>query len=135
MIVADTSALVALIRRDDPHHHAVRALWEATSGSWVVPWAVLPEVDYLVRRHLGPEPARLFLRDVADGAFPVEHGLGSDLVRAAALDAQHASLGLGLVDGVVVAVAERLRADAIATLDVRHFGALGLPIKLYPRDL
>jgi hypothetical protein len=34
-------------------------------------------------------------------------------------------------------VAERLRADAIATLDLRHFGAVpikGSP-KLYPRDL
>jgi hypothetical protein len=41
------------------------------------------------------------------------------------------------VDGVVVAMAERLGAGAIATLDLRHFGALkirGAP-ELYPRDL
>jgi hypothetical protein len=43
----------------------------------------------------------------------------------------------GLVDGVVVAVAERLGAEAIATLDLRHFGAIaiqGRP-RLLPRDL
>jgi hypothetical protein len=34
----------------------------------------------------------------------------------------------------VVAVAERLRAEGIATLDLRHFGTLELPFKLYPRD-
>jgi hypothetical protein len=41
------------------------------------------------------------------------------------------------VDSVVIAVAARLRAEAIATLDLRHFGAVRLPgnPKLYPRDL
>jgi hypothetical protein len=35
-----------------------------------------------------------------------------------------------------MAVAERLRADAIATLDVRHFAAVELrhPLRLLPRD-
>jgi predicted nucleic acid-binding protein len=48
------------------------------------------------------------------------------LLRAAKLDTQYRDLGLRLVDGVVAAVAERLRASGIATLDVRHFGALEL---------
>ena len=45
-------------------------------------------------------------------------------------------LRLGLVDAVVMAIAERLRAEAIATLDLRHFGAVkiaGSP-RLLPRD-
>jgi len=135
VIVADTCALLALVNRDDAHHERVRALWEANRGAWVVPWAVLPEVDYLLRGRLGGRFARLFLTDVADGLFLVEHGQPADLSRAAALDAQYATLGLGLVDGVVIAIAERLRAEAIATLDLRHFGALELPFRLYPRDL
>jgi hypothetical protein len=32
-------------------------------------------------------------------------------------------LRLGLVDGIVIAIAERVRARAIVTLDLRHFGA------------
>jgi len=46
-------------------------------------------------------------------------------------------LRLGLVDGVVISVAERLEAAAIATLDLRHFGAVeirGRPA-LFSRDL
>ena len=52
------------------------------------------------------------------------------------MNGRYRSLGLGLVDTVVIATAERLRATAIATLDVRHFGAVpirGQP-KLWPRD-
>ncbi|MGH8644521.1 MAG: hypothetical protein ACREX4_08730 [Gammaproteobacteria bacterium] len=40
------------------------------------------------------------------------------------------------MDAVVIAVAERLNAEAIVTLDLRHFGAVdirGRP-KLLPRD-
>jgi hypothetical protein len=35
-----------------------------------------------------------------------------------------------------MAVAERLRAEAIATLDLRHFAAVPLrvPVRLLPRD-
>jgi predicted nucleic acid-binding protein len=47
------------------------------------------------------------------------------------------ALALGLVDAVVMTIAERLRPDAIATLDLRHFAAVpirGNP-RLFPRDL
>lgn len=135
-IVADTSAVLALIDADDAHHEAVLALWERQPDAWVIPWAVLPEVDYLLRRHVNAAAARLFLDDVCSGAFVVEHGERADLVRARDLDASHAALQLGLVDGVVAATAERLRAAAIATLDMRHFGVLELEGRpaLYPRD-
>ena len=135
MIVADTCALLALVNPDDEHHAQVLELWEGNPRRWVVPWAVLPELDYLMRAQLGNAAARLFLTDVAEGQFSIEHSQPGDIVRAAALDARYAELALGLVDGVVIAVAERLHATAIATLDLRHFGALDLPFKLYPRDL
>jgi predicted nucleic acid-binding protein len=86
---------------------------------------------------VGERVQRAFLADLADGAFVVEWGEADDLDRAAELDRQHKSLRLGLVDGVVMAIAERLGAESIATLDVRHFGAVkldGRP-RLLPRDL
>lgn len=49
----------------------------------------------------------------------------------------YVSLELGLAGTIVMAVAERLSAHAIATLDVRDFDAVeltGVP-KLIPRDL
>ena len=52
------------------------------------------------------------------------------------MNSRYASLKLGLVDAVVIAIAERVGAETIATLDARHFGAVairGKP-KLFPRD-
>jgi predicted nucleic acid-binding protein len=136
VIVADTSAMVALVDADDRHHDAMRVLFEDDPTRWVVPWATLPEVDYLLATHVGAQAEEAFLEDVARGAFTVEWGGDGDLERARVLHGKYRSLRLGLVDGVVIAVAERLRAKAIATLDVRHFGAVairGRP-KLLPRD-
>jgi uncharacterized protein len=136
VIVADTGAIVALVDSDDRHHKAVRTLFEADSGRWVIPWATLPEVDYLLGAHVGRKAQEAFLGDIADGAFVIEWGRDEDVARARVLDRKYRALRLGLVDGVVIAVAERLRAKAIVTLDVRHFGAVsihGRP-KLLPRD-
>ena len=54
-----------------------------------------------------------------------------------ALCDEYADLKMGLVDGVVIGVAERLEATAIATFDLRHFGAVAIEgnPRLYPRDL
>jgi predicted nucleic acid-binding protein len=137
LIVADTGAVIALIDADDRHHAVLRAAFEADPSAWVLPWAILPEVDHIVASRMGAETARAFRNDLAGAAFGVEWGSAADLVRAAALDARYADLGLGLVDGVVMAVAERLGARAIATLDLRDFGAVeldGSPA-LWPRDL
>jgi predicted nucleic acid-binding protein len=136
MIVADTGAVVALIDRSDRHHRALTALYEEAPHQWVFPWAILPEVDYLVGSFLGPRAEEAFLTDLADGIFHVEWGTESDLARAHEVARRYRSLALGLVDGIVVAVAERLRAEAIVTLDLRHFGVLaikGSPA-LWPRD-
>lgn len=137
MIVADTGAILALIDRGDRHHKTLRAIYDAGSDAWLLPWAILPEVDYLLASRVSPKAQETFLGDLAEGAFQVEWGDDGDLVRAYELCRQHRALQLGLVDGAVVAVAERLHAKAIATLDLRHFGAIaieGRP-KLLPRDL
>ena len=137
MIVADTGAIVALIDRSDRHHKALRMLYENDPSAWVLPWAILPEVDYLLSAHVGSRAEEAFLADLASGVFSVEWGEEGDLVEARKLCQRHRALKLGLVDAVVIAVAQRLRADAIATLDLRHFGSVrirGDP-KLVPRDL
>ncbi len=137
MIVADTSAMFALFDAGDRHHDVLRSQFTAQPGGWRVPWAVLPELDYLLASRLADHVERAFLADLADGTFAIEWGDPVDLVRAEELARKHKSLKLGLVDCVVMAVAERLGAEAIATLDVRHFAAVkirGGP-KLLPRDL
>jgi predicted nucleic acid-binding protein len=66
----------------------------------------------------------------------VEWGDEADLVAAQAMLSRYADLRLGLVDGVVMAMATRLEAEAIVTLDLRHFGAVALDgsPRLLPRD-
>jgi predicted nucleic acid-binding protein len=137
VIVADTGAVIALLDADERHHSTFKASFTQAAGGWILPWAILPEVDYLASTRLGARVQHAFLADLADGAFVVEWGAEPDLARAEELARRHRSLGLGLVDGVVIAVAERLKASAIATLDLRHFGAIpirGAP-KLLPRDM
>jgi len=136
VIVADTGAILALIDADDQYHHEFVTLFEEEPGSWVLPWANLPEVDYLLLTHVGANAERAFVKDLADGAYAVEWGDAADLVRARKLCERYRALRLGLVDAVVVAMAERLRADAIATVDLRHLAAIaieGTP-RLLPRD-
>lgn len=137
MIVADTGAIVALIDADDRHHARLRVVYEAQPGGWILPWAILPEVDYLLLHHVGADAERVFVRDVAEGRWVVEWGDEVDVTRAADLCDRYRALRLGVVDGVVMSVAERLGADAIATLDERHFGAVELSrrVRLLPRDL
>lgn len=136
MIVADTGAIIALMDADDRHHERLAELFDDDPAVWVLPWAILPEVAYLAGKHLGEASEASFVRDVVEGSLTVEWPEHGDLARAHVLMERHASLRIGLVDAVVMATAERLHAKAIATLDLRDFGAVklrGSP-KLYPRD-
>lgn len=136
MIVADTGALIALLHTDDPHHQEMLAACD-DPGEWVLPWATLPEVDYLLLKRVGQAAADVFLADLAEGRWTVEWGVEKDLERAHQLNRQYRALKLGLVDSIVIAIAERLKAEAIATVDLKHFGAVeiaGNP-QLLPRDL
>lgn len=91
----------------------------------------------MVSRKGGPAAAQAVCADLAEGRYVIEWGEASDLKRALELGLTYRDLSLGLVDGVVMAVAERLEARAIATLDLRDFGAVtlkGQP-EIWPRDL
>jgi uncharacterized protein len=114
---------------------ALRALFEEEPDAWVLPWAVLPEVDYLLATHLGSKAERIFVADLAAGAYRIEWGHDRDFERAHEISTRYRALKLGLVDASVIAVAECLGASAIATLDLRHFGAVAIKAKLLPRDL
>jgi predicted nucleic acid-binding protein len=136
LIVADTGGMIALLDASEDHHGVLKEIYEDRPDAWVLPWAILPEIDYLLAKHVGRKAQEAFLQDLAEGALIVEWGRDEDLNQARRICARYRSLRLGLVDAAVMATAERLKADAIATLDLRHFGAVrikGNP-KLLPRD-
>src|SRR6185295_4043599 len=96
LIVAETGAIVALVDARDRDHATLRALHDEHGAEWVLPWAILPEVDYLLATHVGERAARAFFADVAEARFAVEPYLRADVVRARELDAGHRALRLGL---------------------------------------
>ncbi len=137
MIVADTSAVLGLLDRRSGAHAVLTEAFRASRDEWVLPWAILPELDYMVPRTVGLDVHQAFCADLEEGCFSIEWGGSADLRRAFQLDRAYRALSLGLVDGVVMAVAERLEAQAIATLDLRDFGPVSLKghPEIWPRDL
>lgn len=133
MIIADTGGVIALLDRDDRHHEAVARLFLDRRGSWVLPWAILPEVDYLASTRLGEPVARAFAQDLRDGLFRVDASVDRDLPRAVELLERYRDLGLGLVGAVVMAQAEFHEARVIVTTDARDFRAVRLAIDPPPR--
>ena len=136
MILADTSAMLALLDADSAQHEPLLRWYDADPDQWVLPWATLPEIDYLLLHRVHGQAQLAFLRDLAEARFIVEWGDARDLMRACELCERYRDLGLGLVDAVIMAMAERLQADAIATLDLLHFGTVQLRTQplLLPRD-
>jgi uncharacterized protein len=85
---------------------------------------VLAEVDYFLRDER--RAMHVFMQDLARGAFTYAPPTVGQLSRAMEVDRRFADLGLGLVDGSVVALAESLGIHRLATSDVRHFAAVRL---------
>lgn len=113
--------MYAYIDRDDRHHTASLDLLVTHPGPLIVPTLVVTEVAYLLGTRLGADPEVRFLGDLAAGNLIVEPVAASDWLRMAELVAQYADLPLGTVDASVIAAAERLGVNDIATLDHRHF--------------
>ena len=137
MIVADTSAILALLDSESAAYTALLPVFRSLREEWIMPWAILPELDHMVPRRLGAAVSQAFRVDLGNNLYTVAWGEPADLQRAVELDRSYRDLSLGLVDAVVMAVAERLEARAIATLDLRDFGAVTLKGEpdIWPRDL
>lgn len=120
MILVDTGPLVAAADADDANHRRCVRFFATAQRPLLVASSVVPEVCYLLARHLGTAAEAAFLR-----AFPEELSLQelttSDVRRAADLVEQYGDLPLGMVDASLVAIAERLGLRTVATLDRRHF--------------
>lgn len=121
MIVCDTGPLYAAADSSDAHHHECSELLTRLRRPLVVPISVVIETSYLIEHRLGPAAEARFLAGIAGRDFQVEQLSLDDLRRAAGLVSQYADLPLATVDASIVAVAERLGATGIVTLDRRHF--------------
>lgn len=125
-LIADTGGLLrAIATRPDG-----RPAWPAferalrTAPRIIVPALVLAEVDYFLRGNRSA--MRELVADIFDPSttYEFQPTIRDDIARAMALDQKFRDLEIGLVDGVVAAVAERLRVYRILTIDHEDFGPL-----------
>lgn len=119
-VLVDTNALFALANAADQDHARVYDYVAGSSDVLIVPVTVLPEIDYLIVKHLGVRVEIAMLRDMVAGEFRLESVSEADVARATDLVEQYAESGIGFVDASIVAVAERLNVTRILTSD-QHF--------------
>lgn len=123
-LIVDTGPLLAALDAADPDHGRCAELILGAAEDLLVPALVLAELDYWCTRRLPATAWLTFLDDVVAGAYQVESPTVEDLARCRELQALYQDLSIGVVDASLVALAERLGEEKIATLDRRHFGVV-----------
>jgi predicted nucleic acid-binding protein len=83
---------------------------------------VVAEATYFVGTRLGAGAEAAFLRGIAD--LEVEAPSPDDWQRMADLVEHYGDFPLGGTDASVIALAERMGASVVITLDRRHFAAV-----------
>ncbi len=122
LAVVDAGPLYATADADDEHHEGCRAVLSRADLRLVLPALVVAEATYFVGRRLGAAAEAAFLRAFAD--LDVEGPSPEDFNRMAELVQRYGDFPLGGTDASLVALAERLGASIVITLDRRHFGAV-----------
>jgi len=122
LIVVDTGPLFAAFNRADPYHAASAGLLGRAGVTFVVPVLCIGEAAHLIARDMGPQLEAQFID--ACQRLEIADATSEDLKRMAELMRQYSGFPLGTVDASVVALAERLGTENVATLDHRHFRAI-----------
>jgi len=122
LAVVDTGPLYAAVDQDDADHARCCAALEDAGYRLVIPALIVAEATYLVGTRLGAQVEARFLRSL--GSMDVEGPAPDDWPRIADLVERYSDFPLGGADASVIALAERLDAETIVTLDQRHFRAV-----------
>lgn len=122
LAVVDAGPLYAAADTADADHGTCVAVLSRRDLRLVVPALAIAEATYFVGSRLGSAAESAFLRGLA--AVDVEAPTADDFVRMAELVHDYGDFPLGGTDASLVALAERLDAPVIVTLDRRHFGAV-----------
>jgi uncharacterized protein len=118
-LLVDTGILYALADRTDAWHQKSTRYLRSVRQRLLAPVSILAEVCYLLRERIGEQAELAFVTSIAAGEVAVEDLNASDWTRVAELMRQYDAIGM--VDASVIAIAERLKIDTLATTDRRHF--------------
>jgi predicted nucleic acid-binding protein len=122
LAIVDAGPLYAVANENEAFHQASVDVLSRSDLQLVVPAFAVAEATYFVGRALGPHAEAAFLTGV--GTLEVTGPTPEDFERMAELVEQYGDFPLGGTDASVVALAERLEATVVVTLDRRHFGAV-----------
>jgi predicted nucleic acid-binding protein len=112
-VIADSSALVALVRHDDQHHRWIDAHIDALSVPWHTCEAALSETFYLVGNKGVPKIKELLKRGAVMPSFNLADELGSVL----ALMEKYSDVPMSLADACLVRMSEILPDPVVLTTD------------------
>ena len=132
MITLDTSAVLALVNRNDRHHGAARSVLDGDVSVTVVPASILSEIAWVVGSRVGDRGVRSVLAGVIHGSTLLDCG-DADLPRVVELLERYRHLTFGFSDAAVVACAER-NGGSILTFDRGDLEIVSrdVPIALLP---
>lgn len=137
-MIVDTSVIYALLDRSDNNHAAVARWYRSTIPAFTTTPPILAEVDHLAGARAGRVAQQAWREDLSHGVYDVAWWPGAER-EAAAIAERYGDLRVGLADASLVALADRLGTEDIATLDERHFRvmrtAAGKPFRILPRDV
>lgn len=120
-ILLDTSLLYALNDADDQNHPKSLAFVRGLTAQLYLPVPVLPELCYLLHSRLGHRAMRDFLTGLVRSDIELISIDQADLDRIGQLLANYADASLDFTDAAIIALAERLGFERIATFDRRDF--------------
>ncbi len=120
--IVDAGPLYAAADLDDADHDRCVDVLRRRDLQLVVPAMVVAEATYFVGTRLGASAEAAFLRGVA--GLEVEAPSPDDWQRMAELVERYGDFPLGGTDASVIALAERMGAQIVVTLDRRHFSAV-----------
>ncbi len=122
-LVCDSNVLIAALNeRDRDHERCAELLTRNTPTT--IPAPVLVEVDWVTRTRGARGAIDALLTSIDRGDVLVVNLDAADYRRVRTLMRTYADLPLELVDAAVIAIAERLEEDTIATLDRHHFSVV-----------
>lgn len=135
-VIADSSALLALISEDVEHHDWAVAQWDLIDPPALLCEAVISEAAFLLKRE-GAETDALF-EFLETGAFEIAFSVADHLHDVRALMKRYQNLPMAFADACIVRMAELNQNAIVFTLDsdftiYRKHGNKVIPLLMPPR--
>jgi len=127
-VFIDTSAYLAVLKRDDYHHREALAVVESLTRQRAALFTsnfVIAETHAILLRYLGHEPARTYLQQMDDSrATVIVRAEAADEAAARSIIYRYADKDFSLTDAISFAIMARLGLGQAFTYD-KHFEQYG----------